>query len=98
MATHTLVTASALTAVTFSYSNTALLPADLATIANGIKDDLNVAHPRLSGCFVHEGMLYIPNRKGHLQVRVGDVVAIDNQGWPLIVSANSIANGNWTFT
>ena len=41
MATHILVTANNLTVVTFNRSPSVLLPADLATIANSIKDDGN---------------------------------------------------------
>ena len=40
-------------------------------------------------------MLYIPNR-GVLKVFPGDWVGIDSQGWPVLISANSIANGPWT--
>lgn len=45
------------------------------------------------------GTLYIPGR-GELRVFPGDVVAIDNTGWPILVSANSISYGGsqWTFT
>ncbi len=98
MATHTLATSSAFTAVTFSPSPKVLLPADLATICNSIKDDVNITHPRVPGAFCFEGFLYIPNRAGRLKVLPGDVVAVDNQGWPILISAYSIANGNWTFT
>lgn len=71
-----------------------MVAADQATICNAIKDDLNVAHPRVPGAF-QSGMLIIPNR-GVLQVLPGDYVGVDDEGWPILVSAYSIANGNWT--
>jgi hypothetical protein len=45
------------------------------------------------------GLLYVPNR-GFLKVLPGDYVAIDNFGWPILVSGNSVAlSGSiWTFT
>jgi hypothetical protein len=45
------------------------------------------------------GQLVIPGR-GILMVRSGDVVAVDNTGWPMLVSGASIgyAGSLWTFT
>lgn len=42
------------------------------------------------GDFSFNGQLHIP-RRGVLKVFRGDVVAIDNSGWPILISANSIA-------
>lgn len=67
---------------------------DQAAIQNAIKDDLNIAHPLLAGAF-QGGQLFIPNR-GILQVLPGDWVGVDSQGWPILVSKNSIAAGPWT--
>lgn len=82
--------------------NPQALPADFATIAQGIKDDrINAAgaHPIFPGAFGSNGILYVPNR-GILNVFAGDVVAIDNNGWPVLISANSIAYASslWTVT
>ena len=68
---------------------------DMAAIANAIKDDLNVAHPRVPTAWSQGGLLYVPNR-GILKVLPGDYVGVDSQGWPILVSANSIANAAWT--
>ncbi len=92
MATKTFGTAAttSLTAVPFSSS---ILPADFATIAQGIKDDkINAAgsHPILPDAFSRSGLLFVPNR-GVLKVLAGDYVAIDNNGWPILVSADSVA-------
>ena len=73
----------------------ALLPADMATIAQAIKDDLNPAHPTWPGAFSFDGILFVPNR-GNLVVRPGDVVVTDSRGWPILLSADTIANGPWS--
>ena len=69
---------------------------DVAAINNAIKDDQGNAHSRWPGAFdMSSGRLMIPNR-GFLQLLPGDWVGVDNQGWPIIVSKYSIANGAWT--
>ena len=107
MATHTLVTkaSTTLTAVTYSQSPATLLEADLATIAQAILNDTDVPaqvglNGVLPGAFNYMGFLIIPGR-GLLKCFPGDVVAVDtaaNVGFPVLVSKNAIANGNWTFT
>lgn len=92
-------TTTILTAVAFSKS---LLDADVATIMQLIKDDsigLAGAHPQLNEAFSKKGLLHVPNR-GVLKVLPGDVVAVDNNGWPILVSQNSIAFGStrWVLT
>ncbi len=68
--------------------------ADLANLNTAILDDLNLAHPKIPSSFTADGQLFIPNR-GVLRVLPGDWVGVDTQGWPILVSANSIANGLW---
>lgn len=99
MATRTLGTnaTTTLTAVQWAQGGSGLLPADIATINNGIKSDMNNIHRREPGAFVREGLLYIPAR-GVLKLFPGDYVGIDSQGWPILVSKNSITNGPWTHT
>mgnify|MGYP001589923803 CR=1 FL=1 len=100
MATNTFGTDAnnSLTAVIYA---TSLLPADVATIQQGIKDDKIAVvpnHPIYRGdAFSRAGLLYIPNR-GILQCLPGDVIAIDNAGWPILVSADSVAYASslWT--
>lgn len=70
-------------------------PQDVGTFANLIKDDLNVAHPILYGAFEQNGLLFIPNR-GVLRVLPGDYVGVDPNGWPILVSKNSIAGSGWS--
>ena len=109
MATHTLGTPSSTTlvAVTYSESPLVLLPADLAAIANGILQDnmtpgslvaSNVGQA-IPGAFNFMGLLTFPGGRGQIKLYPGDVIAIDNLGWPVVVSAASIANAtDWTFT
>lgn len=72
-----------------------VLPQDMGTLANLIKDDkVGVAgsHLRLNDAISNQGLLVIPNR-GILQVLPGDYVMVDNDGWPILVSASSIGLG-----
>ena len=98
MATHTLATSGNLTAVTYlpGYGS-GLLAADIAAIANGIKNDLSNSLPIVPGSFSSAGQLFVPNR-GVLQVLPGDVVAIDGHGGVILVTKYGIANGPWTYT
>lgn len=71
-------------------------PADLAAMAAKIKNDINSAHPVMPGAYASNGLLLIPNR-GTLKMRQGDYVMIDDRGWPILLSADTIANGtSWT--
>ena len=96
MATGTLGTTAnnSLTSLIFSG---AMNTTDLAAIAQGIKDDLVNGNPIFPGAYAQNGILYIPNR-GILRVLPGDYVGIDSQGWPVLVSKNSITNAAWTHT
>jgi hypothetical protein len=103
MATHTLVTANPLTAVTFSPSPQVLLPADLAAIANSILSANSFGSP-IPGALNYMGILTIPGGpnggvRGWVQVLPDEVVAIDpTTGFPILVSAKAIGGGDWTFT
>src|SRR5215469_9017257 len=68
---------------------------DVGSLANLIKDDQNPTHPIAPGAFEQNGLLFIP-RRGLLKVLPGDYVGVDANGWPILVSAYSIATGGWT--
>lgn len=74
---------------------------DIAGIVNIIKDDQNPNLPTLGASpmqgYSRAGQLYVPNR-GWLKVFPGDLVCVDANGWPILVSARSIATGGWTKT
>lgn len=67
--------------------------ADVALLANAIKDDINPAHPVVPGAFSRVGLLFIPNR-GVLRCFPGDVVAIGSTGFPILVGYNAL--DDWT--
>ena len=96
MATSTLGT-NATTSLTSLVNNPTMNVTDLATIVNGIKDDLIITHPVWPGAYSYMDLLYVPNR-GVLKVLPGDFVGVDTNGWPILVSAYSIATGGWTHT
>jgi hypothetical protein len=93
MATSTFGT-TANNSLTALLSSGAMAAADLAAIVNLVKDDVNPAHPLMPTAWAQSNLLYVPNR-GILLVKPGDFVAVDSQGWPILVSANSIANSTW---
>lgn len=81
---------------------------DILGINSIIRDDLykgvgnqvvgsSTPYPIPTGGYSRQGQLYIPNR-GWLKVFPGDLVCVDANGWPMLVSANSIATGGWTKT
>ena len=101
MATRTLGSnaTTSLTAVLFKPgNNSGVSAADMATMANLIRDDLSNSHPVQAGAFSSNGLLFVPNR-GVLKVLPGDFVGVDaTTGWPILVSARAIAAGPWTHT
>src|ERR1700726_1096062 len=73
----------------------AMAVADIATIANNIRDDEINGRPIYPGAFSSMGLLYGPNR-GILKCLPGDIVAYDaTTGWPILVSDIAIASGPW---
>lgn len=97
MATVTLGTNATTTLTSLSFQRGGMLPADIATIQQGINNDQVNGLPDWPGAFASTGLLYIPNR-GILQMLPGDYVGVDSTGWPILVSAYAIANGPWTHT
>ncbi len=70
--------------------------ADIATIANLIRNDQGNVRSYVPGAFSAGGLLTIPNR-GVLQVLPGDYVGVDSTtGWPVLISALAIGSGPWT--
>jgi len=75
--------------------NSGLSASDIASVANGILNDQVNSRPVVPGAFDGNGLLFIPNR-GVLRILPGDYVGVDSTGWPILLSANAIANGPWT--
>lgn len=73
--------------------------ADIATLSESILDDwtpsrtlgqMQIAPTRIyPGAFTRQGLLYVPNR-GVLKILPGDWVAVDPQGWPILLSGQSV--------
>lgn len=96
MATRTLGTAATTTLTALQFV-AGMVPADLATMNAGIKND-NVANPVIGSAFQTNGTLYVPNR-GILQLLPGDFVAFDPiTGWPILLSAKAAAGANYVHT
>jgi hypothetical protein len=87
---------NSLTAIQFQAS---VLPADFATIMAGIKDMQVTAgvRPVLPEGLSRFGRLVIPNR-GIINVLPGDYVAIDGNGWPILVGKEVIGSSPWVHT
>jgi hypothetical protein len=79
-------------------SSSIAAPADVAKVNQAILDDQNRNLPSPGAGptwgWSTDGKLFIPNR-GVLKVYPGDWVAVDTLGWPILVSAYSVANGTW---
>ena len=71
--------------------------ADFATVQELIKNDKISTHPIYPGGLTQRGLLYVPNR-GILKLYPGDWVGVDSFGWPILVSADSIAYGSTSWT
>ena len=85
------------------WNGMATATADVAAINALILDDINPSHPvaQISGCggFVKEGLLYVPNRSAPLELRPGDVVAVDaTSGQVILLTAYGLSAGPWTLT
>ena len=63
---------------------------DWATIANSILGDKNPTHPIYPGAFTRQKMLYLPNNRGVIKLEDGDWVAVDPNGWPVVISNYSL--------
>lgn len=70
---------------------------DFATVQESIKGTNTNAHGRADYALTKSGLLFIPGNRGVLRLQPGDWVGVDAVGWPILVSAYSIANsGGWT--
>jgi hypothetical protein len=63
--------------------------ADWATIQNSILTDAGV-HENFPGAFTRQGLLYLPRHRGVIKLQEGDWVAVDLNGWPVVISNYSL--------
>lgn len=94
MSTGTLGTAATTSLVSINGWNPATAVADMATMRSHILNQLNPAHPIWPGAFSASGQLFLPNNRGIINLRPGDYIGYDAFGWPIVVSAESIADGS----
>ena len=96
MATLTLGTTAqtSLTALKFLPGANSMAAADVATINNAIRS-ANAAQNYVKGAFTTTGLVRVPGGRGVIQMEPGDYIGVDNQGFPVVISAYSIANGLW---
>lgn len=72
-------------------SGTSVFLSQAATAtAAGVRVAFVRATAAIPGDLSIEGRLFVPNR-GILKVLAGDIVAVDNTGFPYVISANSVA-------
>lgn len=78
-------------------NNGAISAADFATISQAIRPDSSVTYtPASEGSRLDSsGLLYLPKKRGVIRLIPGDYIGVDSLGWPIVVSAYSIANGLW---
>jgi len=102
VSTRTLVTKSATTLTAIQRQSATVAaghynPADIAALNALVINDQNPSQ-HIYQSLQPNGLLVVPNR-GVLKVLAGDVVAVDLNGFPVVISAQSIAAGNaWTLT
>lgn len=75
--------------------NGGVAAADYAALNAAILNDKNGVRPQIPFSLDSSGLLYVPNR-GSLQVLPGDWIGVDSRGWPILLSADTIASGLWT--
>jgi hypothetical protein len=87
------VSTTALTAVQIppSYNATPYVSdTDWATIQNSILSDADGTHPIVPGAFTRQGLLFLPRHRGVIKLCPGDWVAVDLNGWPVVISNYSL--------
>ena len=67
--------------------------ADIATIAEAIQAQ-NAFGRHAPQLFAGNGRLQFPGRRGFLLMLPGDYIGVDANGWPIVVSSQSIASGS----
>lgn len=72
---------------------------NIGTAAGSNATQVAAFHRHLWTCLGRDGMLTIPNR-GTLKVFPGDWIAVDQNGWPILVSGLSAGSNvtDWTHT
>lgn len=67
---------------------------DVGTFNNLVKYQGNPAKPIFPGA-LSAGILDFPDRPGQINLLPGDYVFVDSNGWPIVVSRESILAAAW---
>lgn len=94
MATGTLGTGATTSLTSINGWNPQTAVADIASITALIKQQKNPAHFIEPGGFTKGGILYLPANRGVIRLKPGDYIGVDHNGWPIVVSNESIADGS----
>jgi hypothetical protein len=99
MATGTLGTNATSSLTSLNWNNMSAV-ADVAAIAALIKGQPGSGtYQTISpGAFAKSGRLHFPGRQGFILLKPGDYIGVDSFGWPIVVSAQSIASGSTSWT
>lgn len=97
MATGTLGTSQTNGLVSINAWTPATPVADVATILALMKNQ-NAFNAIPPGGFNKSGQVYLPGGRGIIQMQPGDYIGVDHNGWPIVVSSQSIADGSTSWT
>lgn len=79
-----------------------VITADVATMIDALRTDpphwngasQGTTQQRINEPYSRRGILFLPNGRGMVKLRIGDYVAWDTTtGWPIVVSGYTAANG-----
>lgn len=97
MATGTLGTTSSTGLTSLNPWNAMSAAADVATIQELILKQGGSYHPQYPGAFSNSGRLFLPGGRGIIALKPGDYIGVDNFGWPIVISGESITSGtSWS--
>lgn len=95
MATGTFGTTGTTSLVSINGWNPQTAIADIATIAaNILRQEANFRTSIIPGALSPSGRLFLPGGRGIIQLHPGDYVGYDHNGWPVVVTKESIADGS----
>ena len=95
MATGTLGTAATTSLTSINGWNAQTPIADIAAIQEAIlRQESGFRTSIIPGGFSPSGRLFLPGGRGIITLKPGDYIGVDHNGWPIVVSKESIADGS----
>ena len=70
---------------------------DLATLNADILNQV-VGSPQGKRAWIENGILFLPDGRGQIQLTPGDYIAVDALGWPIVIPVGNMASvsSSWT--